>query len=176
MSERVVLADIERACWQLSGWRVDQRSVDRLLTLVSDYARAEGGAVAAAPLPGLEAATETAERPAAHTAQGQTGDAPAEPVTGPQEGVQRLHITGTLTLVVAQPEQRKRPPRARKSADETEETERMCVKCRRTLALKEFGRHTKGRTGWRTSCRECENTRKRDARRAKRAAERAQAA
>lgn len=61
------LETIERMCWRLSGWQVDQRSVDALLGAIEDYVTGRGA-------PSLH---ETATGPQT-AAQGRTGPDPRE--------------------------------------------------------------------------------------------------
>lgn len=169
MSEVATRADVERLCWMLSGWRVEQRDVDRLLEAVDAYA---SGAV----LPqsaqeadgGTESASEASE-PVPVTVE------PSTALNVPQTAVQDAGgIEGAYVLTVTRvqrPEPGKRPlptPRA-----DLTEPERTCRKCGVTYPIENFNRDCHSRGGRKTACKPCENTRRRDARRTERAADRA---
>lgn len=198
MSESVSLADIERLCWRLSGWTVEQESVDRLLAAVTAYAGGGSAGVvrrdaaddsgwqgARAPLAVLDEAQAATRSP-----QGAPG-APEEPCagdsvpgdpSGPEGGVQRLHLTGTLTLVCqgacppVKPAASKRSkPRARQTPavdSAVPEATRTCRTCTTVHPITEYPRDSRGLRGRKSVCRECENTRKRESRRAARQRER----
>lgn len=175
MSETVTLADVERLCWSLSGWKVEQRDVDRLLAAVTAYAGyGPDEAVMDAPAQEPE---EAAERPAEPLVADQAPQGTPDTLSGAQGGVQRLHVTGTLTLVCtgAHPPAAL-PPRAPSGrfiplprAGEVTGY-RVCGKCHQSRPVEDFSRDAKGNGGRRYACRDCENTRKRESRRAKRQA------
>jgi hypothetical protein len=190
MSENTVtLADLERLCWHLSGWSVDQRSVDELLAAVEAYAQgraSSAGALVALRGPGTpEGPSEPSAAPSA------TQETPG-PVNGPQEGAQgatpRLHLTGTLTLVCeghgqpAKPKQPKQrtapvpPPaggRPKVLATPGDRDARVCRTCADRQPLTEYARDPHGPKGRKTVCRTCENNRKRAGRQRRAAQQRA---
>lgn len=173
MSEIVTLDDVERLCWTLSGWQVEQRDVDRLLVSVQAYAdAATGSSGAAAPLvvegDGAQEATDGPVQPL--TPPAGTPE-PPEPSQKAQGAVQRIHLTGRLTLIC--PGVHDAPPCLREHVVPTgpdPEGTRRCRACGRVQDLAEFSRDSHGREGRRSTCRECNNLRKRDAKRAKRQA------
>jgi hypothetical protein len=197
MSESVApadpgLASIERLCWHLSGWNVEQRDVDRLLAEIQVYAAGAGSSGAAAPLASGGEGAEMAPDAPLSAAEAPTGPVePSGPVEEAQAPVQHVHVTGTLTLVcpgghapAAQPAshkrqaprtrrrvpaaQRRRQPASPDTHDPTQpEDYRTCRQCQESKAIGEFVRDVHGRRGRKTVCRDCENTRKRTARRAK---------
>jgi len=174
MSESATLADVERLCWHLSGWQVEQRDVDQLLAVVQAYG--SGGGSAAAPQlagGGLEGAEPPAEDLRAPSA---SEEAPT-PLAGPQAPVQRVEVTGTLTLKCSGACGRSRRA-ARKAAGRPlrvpsppaiaiPETVRTCRACGRTQPIDVYGRDAHGLRGRRSCCQDCENARKRDMRRDK---------
>lgn len=179
MSE-TTLADIERLCWRLSGWQVDQRSVDELLKAVTAYAGygpdqspgvgAEGSG-AAAPWPG--GGVGEAERPFESLPAPDAPDDVPDPVNGLEGGVQRLHVTGTLTLVcsgthVSVPGGAVALQLA--PVVEDPEMERVCRECGEAKPLDAYSADRRGRNGRRRLCRECDNARKRDRRAEQKAA------
>lgn len=174
----VSLADVERLCWHLSGWSVEQRSVDELLTAVQAYAGSTGveSSGAAAPL-GVGGAGGP-QAPHGPSADLSVTDETQAPPPGPQTGVQgvvpRLHLTGTLTLICpgksgARPRKRAEPRTPLKITVDgaVPEDTRTCRKCRASQPIAEFIRDSHGLRGRKTVCRTCENTRKRDTRRAR---------
>lgn len=191
MSESVTLADIERLCWRLSGWTVEQESVDRLLTAVTAYAgcaavpgatgpggapgRWQGASAGLAVVDETQAAVESPEGAPEAPGEPLAGDRAPEGAQEREEGVQRLHLTGTLTLVcqgacppVKPAASKRRKPRARKApgaGSAVPEDTRACRKCGVVHAITEYTRDTRGLRGRKAVCRECENRRKRDARR-----------
>lgn len=185
MSESVAPADpglavIERLCWHLSGWQVEQRAVDELLAEVRAYAHGVESSGAGAPLAyGGAGAQEAAVRPVESLT---APDGPVETskaTSGPHMPVQRIHITGTITLAGprkrAQSKTARAKPRKRQWAvpdprDLVPEDTRTCRLCGTTHAITDYARDTHGTRGRKSVCRTCENLRKRDARRAKRAA------
>lgn len=182
MSDVVSPADVERLVWRLSGWQVDQRSLDVLLTSVQQYARwcAETGSVAewvpAGPPP-EDAAPEQAPQEAAQGGVEPSGqDAGAQeaptPVAGAQTGAQDgagMLAEGAYVLTVtriARPERAADVPRA-----DGVESVRTCRKCGVSYPITSFHRDKTSRGGRKTACIPCENMRRRDERRVQRARE-----
>lgn len=188
MSDAVSLADVERLCWRLSGWRVEQRDVDALLAAVESYARSAGamaretcevprepGAQAGGPQGAVSEPEPVHERPAEPSVMPE----PSQTVNGPQTGVQSRAIAETLSLDegayvltvtrVAKPV----PPVRTPSRPDPSPGTRTCRKCGITYPLEKFSRDKTSKGGRKTACTLCENIRRRDARRIKRAAERA---
>jgi hypothetical protein len=161
MSETVTLADIERLCWRLSGWTVDQRSVDDLMTAITRCVGPETDQAPRAGLGGGEGEAEPVhERPAEPSAP---VDAP-EAETAPQTDTQRLHITGEITVVCRHVCERGAVvPR-------DGETHRDCNGCGKRRPITDFHLKRRGRTTRRRVCRDCEAQRKRDQRAAAKAA------
>lgn len=167
MSESVSLADVEQLCWRLSGWKVEQRDVDRLLTAVRGYAGTENGGAPAVCSGGCAGAPERAvESP-------EPPPAPVESPTAPTEAlaaVQHVHVTGTLTLAwppgwpPAPQAPALRTPQRRPERPVVMDGTKHCHKCERTLPVERFARDKKGHGGRRARCRDCESQRKRDAR------------
>lgn len=153
------LADIERLCWHLSGWQVEQRSVDALLKAVAAYAGygpAEEAVTAPASPLGLEGGAGEAVSPAESPVAPPAAAESPEPVNVPQTVTQRIEMTGTLTLVC---------PGvcggARAMVSEAEFGVRTCTACGREQPLDQFHRKTKDRPTRRHQCRTCEAARKR---------------
>lgn len=175
---KTTLADIERLCWHLSGWQVDQRSVDALLKAVAAYAGygpGEESQSSDAAAPTLEGGAGEAVRAPEPLVAPTPADDISEPVKAPQAAVQRVEVTGTLTLLcpgLHTPPDPARipPPRKARIPGDPHESQRRCGKCERTLPVEEFARDAKGRNGLRYACRDCENTRKRESARRVRAA------
>lgn len=164
MSETVTLADIERLCWKLSGWTVEQRSVDRLLSAVRTYAgygtdagpHVEGASALA--VEGGEGEPETRRGPSADLVL--MDDMP-QAATGPQTGTQRIELSGSVTLLCARPA-RKRTWAV--PAGPVPEGSRACRTCGAVHPFEHYGRDAHSPQGRRTACRDCENKRKRMAR------------
>lgn len=158
--------DIERLCWRLSGWRVDQASVDRLLLAVDAY-------VAHAPLPAEARPDVPAQSPPLAAQEAVTPPAVPEPVQAvaePPAAVQSIEGAYVLTVSrIDRPEPPQKPvPRA-----DREEPMRKCRKCGTVYPIQMYNRDPYGRGGRKTACGPCENKRKRDARRISRAAAKA---
>lgn len=153
--------DIERLCWRLSGWQVDQAAVDRLLLAVDAYV---AGAPVPAEIPAQESAPASQEPVTAPVAQ-----EPARLVVEPDAAVQGFEGAYVLTVSrIDRPEPQGRPlPRA-----DTEEPMRKCRKCGTVYPIQMYNRDPYGRGGRKTACGPCENKRKREARRLSRAAAR----
>jgi hypothetical protein len=177
MSETMTRGDLERLCWHLSGWRLDQRSVDRLLAAIDAYASGAGlsAEVPSLPEPEPQEAAQAPEGVRGASADHVVIDEIPEAVSGPQEGAQgvvpRLHLTGTLTLVCAcqsQPDTRKAPATARARpktlATPDDPAARVCRTCMDRQPLSEFFRDPHGPQGHKSVCRTCDNLRKRTAR------------
>lgn len=188
MSGSVVsLGDVEQLCWRLSGWQVEQRDVDALLSAVTAYGEGASGL-----RPGLGGGTgedtpcETpvsAPEPPAQAAEAVPAcvESP-QAVAGAQPGVQRIElhvrVSGSLTLHAADAARPVRSPgalrestgrfaaRPRTPLDQATGTRR-CSKCTKTRPLDMFSRDAKGSGGYRYACRDCENKRKREAKQAK---------
>lgn len=173
MSESVTLADVERLCWHLSGWQVDQRDVDQLLAAVQAYVATDHSGAAAPLAAGGTGAEETSQgAPEPSPDVSPQGDLP-QAVPAPQAGVQRIEVTGTLTLVCAPAPRQRSEPRTplRTTLDGVvPETVRECRKCHSTQPIDQFVRDSHGLRGRKRICRMCENKRKRDAERARKQA------
>lgn len=184
MSEITTLADVERMCWRLSGWQVEQRSVDTLLAIVDAYAR--GVVLPAEDRRGLEGGAGEAEPPAETLPPPDVAVEIPEPAAELQTDAQSRDLEGAYVVTVTRIE---RPdpepedePEATGQGDGSdldaylappEERVRTCRKCGLTFALAKFSRDKSSRGGRKTACTPCENIRRRDERRAKRAAEHA---
>lgn len=166
MSESVTLADVERQCWHLSGWQVEQRDVDQLLVTVQAYAGVEGASASVVwPVEGGEDAQDAPV--AALDPEVDAGDAEALPA--PQAAVQRVEVVGRLTLVCecrTAPRKEPRTPLRPTLDGAVPETVRECRTCERTHPISHFSRDSHGRHGRKSVCRDCENLRKRNSRRA----------
>lgn len=175
MSERASLADVERLCWHLSGWQVEQRDVDRLLAAVQAYAQgAEAPAVPAVLAVEEQAPADGAERPAEGTTPPDAAEEVYEVTGGALTPVQRVHVTGALTLVCSGgcTPPKKVTKKSRPVADDPAVPEdwRQCRKCGGAQPIDHFVRDTHGPRGRKNVCRDCENLRKRNARRARKQA------
>lgn len=138
---QVSRADIERMCWVLSGWRVEQRAVDELLAAIDAHIQGAGG-----PQTGVQA-----------PCGGCLASCEGEPVDGPQEGTE--------------PAPAPEPVRVRTVyAADPEERVRTCRKCKITYAIETFSRDRTSPGGRKTACTPCENKRKREHKAAQRAA------
>lgn len=190
MSESVTLADIERLCWRKSGYQLDQRFVDELLVAVTAYAgygagvEPHGEGASALPLAEEDAHGYAADlvitdetqavRPAEPPVAPPVTAEPAEAVTAPQAGVQRVELTGTLTLVCTPPCAAPHKPAKGVPAPRVEvpvdtgstvpQGARKCRKCPKVYPLEHYARDPHSPQGRRTACRDCENKRKREAR------------
>jgi hypothetical protein len=148
MSEITTRSDVERLCWHLSGWSVEQRSVNRLMAAIDAYAAGVPLADAVAePDGGVQAPAEPSamlETPAA--------------VIGPQNGAQGIEGAYMLTLTRVDTPARTGPHR------DSGDGGRTCRKCNERKALTEFNLDPHSPGGRKTACKACENKRKRDAR------------
>lgn len=157
MSEITTLADVERLCWRLSGWQVEQRDVDTLLAAVTAYAghgpdaQPQGAGALA-----VDGGAGAAERPAGATQGASASLDASEGGSGPQTGIQRLHVTGTLTLACTGHQ-----------AAPLSGQRKLCPKCGNRKPIEAFSPDTKGINGRRYACRDCENKRKREGRAAR---------
>lgn len=165
----MTLGDIERLCWSLSGWQVEQRSVDTLLSAVRAYTAeaGRGGQDGVTGAPGSPArATVTDESVLADfVAQG---------------GVQGPDLEGTYVLTVSRVVSPGRPRRIKVQRNPpldvntsgdmgvSGETERTCRLCGHTYRIEKFSRDKSSPGGRKTACTPCENIRRRDQRRARR--------
>lgn len=172
MSGTRTLAPVERRIWRETGWRIEQRAVDRILAEVRAYAADP----AEEPCPCTREATysdpppgETPQRPA----QGRTAPPMAEDTTPRAETRQTAAQSplGRVTNALPARSGSHWTPRPMREAREGEES-RTCRTCRQAWAIEEFSRDTTKSGGRKNVCRTCENTRRRDARRAKTAARR----
>jgi hypothetical protein len=177
MSKIGSLADVERLCWSLSGWQVEQRDVDRLLDAVRLYAGSSG---AAAPLV-VEGggAEKAADGPSEPLAPPVGTPEPPDPTEEAQASVQRLHVTGTITLVCTDTchrltRGRAAPAKPRKSRPvhdpSVPEETRACRLCGDVQSIAAYHVDSHGLRGRKSVCQACENKRKRDARAARREA------
>lgn len=169
MSVSVSLADVEKLCWHLSGWRVEQRDVDALLVAVTAYAASHAGG---APRAGLEGGAGDATTPAEPLSAPPVDPETPEPAPGPQTDAQRVHVSGSITVVCTghcgqRRRRRTRPTEAVR--DTAPEGYRICRICGEMRELEEFRRDASSPGGRRTGCRDCENARKRMLRAAERA-------
>lgn len=123
-----------------------------------------------------EAGAEASESPVEVLEEPVAGDGPTEAVNGAQTAVQApgdgLHgvapvftFTGPVTLVF-----NGGMPEAPEAVGATTDGTRDCRKCKRTFPLTEYFKDSSRPDGRKTVCRECENERRRDQRRAQRAA------
>lgn len=160
---KTTLADIERLCWHLSGWQVDQRSVDALLKAVTEYAGYgpdEPGQDSGAGAPWSEGGAGGAVRPAESLSGPSAADDTPEPANGSQNGVQRVEVTGTLTLVCpglhmpisVGPVQ---------APQLVPEGKRRCTRCGGVQDVDQFFRKSSSGDGRRSVCRTCDAARKR---------------
>lgn len=164
MSESVSLADVERLCWRLSGWQVEQRDVDALLAVVQAYARGAGhGALSL----GLEGGAGAAEPPQEALGEPAATGEPSTAPRQPQTGTDGPGIEGAYVLTVTRVD---RPQPGRRT--DTAGGKRTCRKCKKRAPLEEFNKDAHSPGGRKTACKSCENERKRTARRIQRAAER----
>lgn len=173
MNECMTLERIERLCWTLSGWQVEQRSVDTLLSAVQEYASAAGRTV------GQGGATGAPESPA----RASVTDESLLAKFVAQGGVQSPDLEGTYVLTVSRVVSPGRPRRDRSQGSapldvntsaesgESEETERTCRLCGHTYRIEKFSRDKSSPGGRKTACTPCENIRRRDQRRARKARE-----
>lgn len=155
MSEGTTLGDIERLCWTLSGWQVDQRDVDRLLSAVQAYAAA--GAA--------EVSGSAAVCPQEASAQPPVADESVQVVADAHRGAQTILIDGacvlTLTpltrtpLVVTPPRNRPQTTYTVPAAD-LYEPRRTCRTCARTKDIQDFNRDHHSPGGRKSQCRDCE--------------------
>jgi len=178
---------IERLCWRLSGWTVEQRAVDKLLGAVDAYVAGmapQGGALVTEA---GESAPEGAREASADLVP--ADDTPAAEIA-PQGGAQRFELVGPVTLVLchgqcsapaAAPDAVPDPLWQREPHPGRDLTGRFvpqpratvtgigkeCSKCRLVKPLDDFSRDAKGNGGRRYACRDCENQRKRAARQAR---------
>lgn len=156
MSIGVTLDEIERLCWSLSGWRVEQRDVDALLRAVQTYAGhgADGQAVRASQDRSPLSAT----------------DEPSGSAIAPQAGVQGIRLDGLyrVTLTPAGVQSIRRVSTVH--LPDPDERVRTCRKCGDTLPITMFSPDRTSRGGRKTACTPCENTRRRNADRARRQA------
>jgi hypothetical protein len=156
----VTLADVERLCWHLSGWSVEQRSLDELLASVEAYARGEvTRALALQPGEGQGEARTPRGPSAALVIVDEATEALAAPQTATQSIPPRIEVTGTLTLVCS----------CTGTPPASGEVKR-CAKCGNRKPVEAFSRDAKGEGGRRYACRDCENRRKRESRLAQRKA------
>ena len=158
----VTLADLERLCWRLSGWSVEQESVDRLMAAVEAYA--SGGRISADALV-ASSGPGAAESPRGPSPDLVVMDETPAPEIGPQRGVQgfplSLEITGTLTLVCGcTPPRPAMRPKAVVAGPPSPDV-RTCRKCGDQQAITEFFRDVKGAGGRKSVCRTCEAARRR---------------
>jgi hypothetical protein len=175
MDHTVTLADIEGLCWRLSGWRVEQRDVDRLLASVRAYAAAPGTEPCPctvrtylAPTEPVSALTGPArDTPAPFTVAPRlaASQAPAEPARC-AEPVKDAEADPDL------PRGAIRAPRPMRRAGMG--PGRTCRQCKERWALEEYARDIKGVSGRKTVCRACENVRNRERRKEQRARQRAE--
>lgn len=165
MSDVVTLAEIERLCWHLSGWSVDQRSVDELLAAIRLYAHsvvplAEAVATASDPVP---------QEPVCAPASTEPDPEHPEPEREAHSGTRRADWKGELTVrvVIGGKSSRRGPmtPLERAANDVSDSKKRRtCRKCSTDQPLTEFMRNSRMTGHRKTVCRTCENTRKREAR------------
>lgn len=180
------LGDVERLVWRLSGWEVEQVSLNAVLKAVRDHAEAHGVVCDCAAHPGMDAhmpPQAPQEAVYAPLTPMETPAAPQAPAEA-QAPVQRVEVSGTVTVVCgcaqgaggtpqAPPVRQVRAAPAHSAARPMKEAGagpgRVCRKCGHRWALEEFARDRKGPDGRRTACRACENTRRREADQAARA-------
>lgn len=163
MSAPVTLADIERLCWHLSGWSVQQQDVDRLLAAIEAYVQGIGADIPAPDEPAPAVQTDDASEDSTPQVQVPAADA--------------VHWRGELTVRLVMPRARA-PKGERVPMTEAERAmgdmrdagrRRVCRKCRTEQALTEFVRESRFDDRRKWACRTCERARKRAARAARKA-------
>lgn len=164
MSGITTLADVERLCWHLSGWQVDQRDVDALLAAVRAYA---DGAGHGAPSSGLEGGAGAAQPSQEASGGGDASGEPSNPSREAQTAAQGEGLEGAYVLTVTRVD---RPQPGRRT--DTAGGKRTCRKCGKRAPLENFNKDAHSPGGRKTACKTCENERKRNARRIQRAASR----
>ena len=148
---QVSRADVERMCWVLSGWKVEQRAVDELLAAIDAYIRGAGG-----PQTGVQA-----------PCGGCLASGEGEPVSGPQTDAQ------DRAEPVAEPVKPKAATVRPVYAINPHERVRTCRKCHVTYEIAMFSRDRSSPGGRKSACTPCENKRKREHKAAQRAARKA---
>lgn len=154
MTETVVtLDDIERAAWRLSGWRVEQRSLDELLGLIRQCM----GAPTPAEVPELLTA---ARNEAAQIVQAAREEA-ALLSPGPPDGLRRMANSSVSTEVYKAPDGALWV-RLTEATETAVAGHRKCRTCGRVKPLARFRRETKGKENRRHQCHDCANAAKRE--------------
>jgi hypothetical protein len=151
MKNTVTRDDVEKALWIQSAWQIEEVEVEAIMELVDQYAGSDR------PTPA----------PADPTVKEQSGTCAAL-ADRLDEFARRMQIL-TEALCSAAPEAR--PSVVLDIAairNENDPRERQCRVCDRFWTLEiHFSRDAKGKSGYKTVCKDCDNVRKRTSRQAK---------